>query len=33
LIGCWLKSWCKLMTFWYQTNSGRWGSPPNLRRL
>ena len=33
LIGCWSKSWCKLMTFWYQTNSGRWDSPQNLRRL
>ncbi len=33
LIGCWSTSWCKLMTFWYQTNSGRWGSPQNLRRL
>ena len=33
LIGCWSKSWFKLMTFWYQTNSGRWGSPRNLRRI
>jgi hypothetical protein len=33
LIGCWSKSWYKRMTFWYQTNSGRWGSPQNLRRL
>ena len=33
LIDCWSKSWCKLMTFWYQTNSGQWGSPQNLRRL
>ena len=33
LIGCWSKSWCKLMTFWYQTNSGRWDSSQKLRRL
>ena len=33
LIGCWSKSWCKLTTFWRQINSGRWGSPQNLRRL
>ena len=33
LIGCWSKSWCKRMTFWYQTNSGRRGSPQKLRRL
>lgn len=32
-IGCWSKSWFKLMTFWYQTNRGRWGSPQTLRRL
>jgi len=32
-IGCWSKSWCKLMTFWYQTNSGRWDSSQILRRL
>jgi hypothetical protein len=33
LIGCWSKNWCKLTTFWYQTSSGRWGSPQNPRRL
>lgn len=33
LIGCWSKSWCRLTTFWYQTSSGQWGSPQNLRRL
>jgi len=33
LIGCWSKSWCRLMTFWYQTSIGQWGSPQNLRRL
>src|SRR3984893_13549518 len=33
LIGCWSKSWCRLMTFWYQTSSGQWGSPQKLRRL
>jgi hypothetical protein len=33
LIGCWSKSWFKLMTFWYQTNSGQWDSPQNRRRL
>jgi hypothetical protein len=30
-IGYWLKSWYKRMTFSYQTSSGRWGSPMNLR--
>ena len=33
LIGCWSKSWYRLMTFSYQTSSGQWGSPMNLRRL
>jgi hypothetical protein len=33
LIGCWLTSWYKPMTFSYQTSSGQWGSALNLRRL
>jgi len=33
LIGCWSKSWYRRMTFSYQTSSGQWGSPMNLRRL